>query len=361
MQAKRVIQQVPSQSSIPSSVPTPSYQPQSIPTPQQQPQPMPPQGVTNRQTSLTPQSHLHQQQQMPQRAGPQQQGHPSISAPVSVPTATPLSAGPSAVTSSAPGGVATPVVPNSAPAPTMGPSGPTQPTTVPPSSESKGQQTPSKARSKSVTSPGGSSTSSGSGGLFSLQGIIKPAVPSIPISGSVDVKPPTIVTFNSNADTRPTLTGGAANTLSILLDSPAIMKLPTFELADGSASAMEKGSGRVLKKRKLTDLVSTMGVDEGDGKTNIDGNVEELLLDLADEFIHSVTSFACRLAKHRKVDSIDAKDVQLHLERNWNIKIPGYATDEIRSTRRLQPSTSYNQKVQGVEISKAVSDDMTNL
>lgn len=170
-----------------------------------------------------------------------------------------------------------------------------------------------------------------------------------------------MVTFNSSTDTRPSLTGGAANSLSVLLGTPAITKLPMFDLAGGNVGGGLETSGRGLQKRKLADLVSTVGVDEGDGKTGIDGNVEELLLDLADEFIHSVTSFACRLAKHRKVDSIEAKDIQLHLERNWNIKIPGYAMDEIRSTRKLQPSNSYNQKVQGVEISKAVNEDIHNL
>ncbi|EDK45193.1 conserved hypothetical protein [Lodderomyces elongisporus NRRL YB-4239] len=190
---------------------------------------------------------------------------------------------------------------------------------------------------------------------LSLAGITKPSVPAIPISSSVNIKPPTVVSFNSAADTRPTLTGGAANSLSILWDTPAITKLPTFDL-EGGMSTID--NGRVLNKRKLQDIISTVGVDEGDGKTLIDGNVEELLLDLADEFIYSVTSFACRLAKHRKVDSLDAKDVQLHLEKNWNIKIPGYAMDEIRSSRKIQPSSSYNQKVQGVEISKAISDDI---
>ncbi|CCG23096.1 hypothetical protein CORT_0D02480 [Candida orthopsilosis Co 90-125] len=217
--------------------------------------------------------------------------------------------------------------------------------------------------------PNGSAAKSGSPGVegrstpqrpksamaLNLAGITKPSVPSIPISSSVDIKPPAVVTFNPVTDTRPTLTGGGANSLSMLWDTPAITKLPTFDL-EGGESTTE--SGRVLNKRKLQDIINTVGVDEGDGKTSIDGNVEELLLDLADEFIYSVTSFACRLAKHRKVDSIDAKDVQLHLDQNWNIKIPGYAMDEIRSTRKYQPSTSYNQKVQGIEISKAVNDEI---
>lgn len=132
--------------------------------------------------------------------------------------------------------------------------------------------------------------------------------------------------------------------------------MPTYDLSNtGGPSALPDNGGRVLTKRKLSELVNSIGADEGDGKTTIDGDVEELLLDLADEFISSVTGFACRLAKHRKVDSVDVKDIQLHLERNWNIRIPGYAMDEIRSTRKWQPTQAYNQKKQGVEISKSVN------
>ncbi|ODV95649.1 hypothetical protein PACTADRAFT_42094 [Pachysolen tannophilus NRRL Y-2460] len=110
---------------------------------------------------------------------------------------------------------------------------------------------------------------------------------------------------------------------------------------------------RVLHKRKLKELVRNIGSDEGDGNTAIDENVEELLLDLCDEFVTNVTSFSCRLAKHRKVEKMNLKDVQLHLERNWNIRVPGYSSDEIKNVQKnFHPAQSYNSKINDVENSK---------
>lgn len=106
--------------------------------------------------------------------------------------------------------------------------------------------------------------------------------------------------------------------------------------------------GRVLTKRKLADLAATIAATEGDAKPTVENDVEELLLDLADDFVSSVTTFACRLAKHRKVKKVDLRDFQIHLERNWNIRVPGFSSDDTRAARKLQPSTEYSQSLSNI-------------
>lgn len=222
-----------------------------------------------------------------------------------------------------------------------------------------GTSTPPGLRVPIMSKPEQKGRSSSPGKDTGLTGITKTSVPSMPIANTINVKPPNPVTMKLGGNnSRPTLTGGSALGLGQVMSSPAVVRMPTFDIALTSAGPIQDNGGRVLTKRKLTELVNTIGADEGDRKTTIDGDVEELLLDLADEFVSSVTSFACRLAKHRKTDNVDVRDVQLHLERNWNIRIPGYAMDEIRSTRKWQPLSAYNQKVSGIEIAKAVNGNM---
>lgn len=81
-------------------------------------------------------------------------------------------------------------------------------------------------------------------------------------------------------------------------------------------------------------------------------NYLQTLLDVADDFIDQVTTAACKLAKLRSAPSLELRDIQLVLERNYNIRIPGYASDELRTVKKIQPTPSWTQKLAAVQAAK---------
>ncbi|KAJ3381611.1 putative tRNA threonylcarbamoyladenosine biosynthesis protein kae1, partial [Entophlyctis sp. JEL0112] len=70
-------------------------------------------------------------------------------------------------------------------------------------------------------------------------------------------------------------------------------------------------------KRKLKDLVAEM-----ESTSDLEQTVQEFLYDIADNFIDEVTHMACRVAKHRSSATVNVRDFQFPLERNWNLRVP---------------------------------------
>ena len=71
-----------------------------------------------------------------------------------------------------------------------------------------------------------------------------------------------------------------------------------------------------------------------------------------DDFIESTTTFAAKLAAHRGSNVLDAADVKLHLEKNWQIHVPGFGPDSARQLRR--PATdAHEQRVKAVRSAMA--------
>ncbi|CAN0285264.1 unnamed protein product [Lampetra fluviatilis] len=105
-------------------------------------------------------------------------------------------------------------------------------------------------------------------------------------------------------------------------------------IAGGAAAAA------VLSRKRLQDLVR-----EVDPNEQLDDDVEEMLLQIADDFIENVVSAACKLARHRKSSSLEVRDLQLHLERQWNMRIPGFGSEEIRPYKKSCTTEAHKQRL----------------
>ncbi|KAI0475204.1 hypothetical protein GGR56DRAFT_644998 [Xylariaceae sp. FL0804] len=150
-----------------------------------------------------------------------------------------------------------------------------------------------------------------------------------------------------NVPGRPTL--GAGTGTGGVMNQPVITKMavPHFD-TEGD---------HVLSKKKLDELVRQVC---GGGSPGADGNyltpdVEESVLNVADNFLDHVLHTACRLAKERGSKVLEIRDIQLVLERVYNIRIPGYTTDELRTVRKVQPSPSWIAKMSAIQAAKVTS------
>ncbi|KXX75040.1 Transcription initiation factor TFIID subunit 12 [Madurella mycetomatis] len=146
---------------------------------------------------------------------------------------------------------------------------------------------------------------------------------------------------------RPTYSGGGGIGGGVM-NQPALPKTPAYQL---------EGEGeRVLNKKKLDELVRQVcgGTAEGQEGNLLTPEVEESVLNMADAFVDNVLHQACRNAKERGSKVLEIRDIQLVLERTYNIRIPGYSSEELRTVRKVQPNSSWIKKMSAVQAAKVV-------
>ena len=104
-------------------------------------------------------------------------------------------------------------------------------------------------------------------------------------------------------------------------DGASGLKRPAPTAAGSSTAVPSSGDTQVLDKKRLQELVK-----EVDPNEQLDEDVEDLLLHIADDFIEQTVTASCLLAKHRRAPAVEVKDVQLVLEKKWNMWIPAVGT-----------------------------------
>lgn len=101
---------------------------------------------------------------------------------------------------------------------------------------------------------------------------------------------------------------------------------------------MQSNNNEILSRTKLRELVS-----QSYGQGGIDSNVENLLLEIADDFVERVAVGACNLAKHREGDVLEVRDLLLHLETAWDMSIP-LVTTQTGQQKRIKLDTEMKER-----------------
>ena len=95
-----------------------------------------------------------------------------------------------------------------------------------------------------------------------------------------------------------------------------------------------------LSKTKLHEAIR-----EVDPSVQLDDDVEEVLISLADSFVERAIEGSCRIAKHRNSKTCESRDVRLYTEQQYKIWVPGFGTDELKPYRRSANTDSHRQRL----------------
>ncbi|CAG7965390.1 unnamed protein product [Penicillium salamii] len=141
---------------------------------------------------------------------------------------------------------------------------------------------------------------------------------------------------------RPSLSGGPSHGAMGMMGQPAIQKHPGYVL---------EGEGQRVLSKKMLDILVRQVTGGGEGEM-LTPDSEEFILQMADDFVDEVITQACRLAKLRPSSTLELRDLQLVLERNYNMRISGFSTDDLRTVKKPQPTQGWTQKMSAIQAAK---------
>jgi len=87
-------------------------------------------------------------------------------------------------------------------------------------------------------------------------------------------------------------------------------------------------------KTSVQQLKRVMREVDPSGDIELESEVEFILLHLLDDFVHRVTQSAVLCADHRGSKSLEVSDLQLALEMDHGIKVPGFHPTKKRKTKK---------------------------
>lgn len=128
--------------------------------------------------------------------------------------------------------------------------------------------------------------------------------------------------------------------------------------AAASAAAAKKKTddgGHAISKDELQELLKEFAPGE-----SFEPEVEEMLLEITDDFVDNVLEHAARLARHRGSEAVEPKDVLLHLERQWDMHIPGYGGEEVPKYTEKQSVETHSRRLAAVRRSVAAATAAQN-
>ncbi|GFP97069.1 transcription initiation factor TFIID subunit 12 [Phtheirospermum japonicum] len=104
----------------------------------------------------------------------------------------------------------------------------------------------------------------------------------------------------------------------------------------------DESSNRIVSKRSIQELVNQIDPSE-----KLDPEVEDILVDIAEDFVESV------------MESLNFQLYPLESERNWNMTLPGFGGDEIKTYKKPTVSEVHRERLAAVKKSILVNDMMS--